>query len=113
MKSVNVLESEYTIEITKKSDDKCLEYNDGYCDASIRKIVCADIAEMAKKDIMVQTDTQRCTKQIIRHELIHAFLYESGLAHESSWATNEEMVDWFALQFPKLQKAFESIDVMG
>ena len=45
-------------------------------------------------------------KVVIRHELIHAFLFESGL-DAASWAMNEEMVDWFALQAPKLMKAFE------
>lgn len=50
-------------------------------------------------------------KNILRHELIHAFLYESGLGGNSAgvtaWATNEEMIDWFALQMPKLIKAFK------
>ena len=39
--------------------------------------------------------------------MIHAFLHESGLAVNSDWAQNEEMVDWFALQAPKLFKAFK------
>lgn len=48
----------------------------------------------------------------IRHELIHAFLFESGLAENSSWAQNEEMVDWFARQFPKLLKVFNELDAI-
>lgn len=56
-------------------------------------------------------------REIIRHELVHAFLNESGLRYNShtpdcAWAQNEEMVDWFAIQFPKMQKAFEQADAL-
>ena len=43
----------------------------------------------------------------LRHEIIHAFLFESGLAENSEWAQNEEMVDWIAKQGPKLIKAWQ------
>ncbi|MFD1464645.1 hypothetical protein ACFQ4L_00875 [Lapidilactobacillus mulanensis] len=43
-----------------------------------------------------------------RHELIHAFLCESGLAENSDWAQNEEVVDWIARQFPKLFETFKN-----
>lgn len=46
-----------------------------------------------------------------RHEIMHAFLYESGLDGQSCnvdcWAKNEEMIDWFALQSKKIFKAFK------
>ena len=42
-----------------------------------------------------------------RHEIVHAFLFESGLAENSEWAQNEEMVDWIAKQGPKLIKAWQ------
>ena len=48
----------------------------------------------------------------IRHELVHAFAYESGLAENSPWAFNEEMTDWIAIQFPKMLKAFETAMVL-
>lgn len=41
--------------------------------------------------------------------IIHAFLHESGL-DVCSWAHNEEMVDWLAIQFPKLYEAFLQAD---
>lgn len=44
----------------------------------------------------------------IRHELIHAFLYESGL-NGSTWSDNEDMVDWFANQIPKIEMVEENI----
>lgn len=46
----------------------------------------------------------------LRHEIIHAFLYESGLfvnsnLFEEGWAMNEEMIDFFAIQYDKIQGA--------
>lgn len=35
--------------------------------------------------------------------------YEAGL-EVCSWAHNEEMVDWLAIQFPKLYEAFLQAD---
>ena len=34
------------------------------------------------------------------------------LVENYSWAQNEEMVDFFAIQFPKLLKAFEQADAL-
>ena len=59
-----------------------------------------------KKNLAVQIRKNK------RHEIIHAFLFESGLAENSSWAQNEEMVDFFAIQFPKLVEAFKEADAM-
>ena len=36
------------------------------------------------------------------HEIVHAFLHESGLSSNSEWAMNEEIADWIALQLPKI-----------
>jgi hypothetical protein len=50
-------------------------------------------------------------KETIRHEILHAFFSESGLsdstfAYDGGWAQNEEMVDWIAIQGPKIYKAW-------
>jgi hypothetical protein len=53
-------------------------------------------------------------RRVVRHEIVHAFLMESGLDESSNpadaWATNEEMVDWFARQGPKIYKAWKEAD---
>lgn len=52
----------------------------------------------------------------LRHEIVHAFLYESGLDCNTfmtggkPWAKNEEMVDWFAIQGPKIVKAWKDMN---
>lgn len=52
-------------------------------------------------------------KHVLLHELIHAFLYESGMDQNSNvcdaWAVNEEMIDWMAIQMPKIMEAYDTI----
>ena len=55
-------------------------------------------------------------KRVLRHEILHAFLFESGLADSSNsadaWAVNEEMVDWFARQSPKIYKVYKELKLV-
>lgn len=99
--TVNVLGTTYTIEKSNELEDQNLKNNDGYCDSSIKTIVI----DTFKHSPGSMEDLDSYEKQVVRHELIHAFLFESGL-DGCSWAKNEEIVDWIACQFPKLQNAF-------
>ena len=49
-------------------------------------------------------------KNPLRHEIVHAFLYECGLAENANgtdaWPKNEEMVDWIAFTGPKIYTAW-------
>ena len=108
---VNILGTEYTIEHRKAADNqKISEGCDGYCDTSVKLIVVEEMeAEPNSK-----ADLEFYGKQVVRHEIIHAFMHESGLdanscSFEGGWATNEEMIDWFAIQSPKIFKAFKDV----
>lgn len=107
---INVLGTEYTVYLTPKSEDPRLEDNDGYTDTS-EKLCVVDDLEHAEKDTFAKGDLKKYRKQVIRHELLHAFLFESGL-DVNSWAYNEELVDWIAIQFPKIAQAFTEADCM-
>ena len=109
MKKVNVLGTEYTIIESNSTKDASLENKDGYCDTSIKKCV---INEMSSDDVDAKKNLPGYKKAVIRHELIHACLYESGLDCCAYWSTNEEMVDWIAIQFPKLIQAFKEADAL-
>jgi len=39
------------------------------------------------------------SKEALLHEIIHAYLFESGL---QEWATDEKLVTWIELQFNKI-----------
>lgn len=41
-------------------------------------------------------------KEALLHEIIHAYLYESGL---EEWAQDEKLVTWIELQFNKILKS--------
>lgn len=105
--TVNVLGVKYTIKESNKVADVNLENNDGYCDPSTKTIVIDTFKNFPGS----LNDLESYKKQVIRHELIHAFLYESGL-NGCSWGRNEEIVDWIACQFTKLLNAFEQTDAI-
>ena len=110
---IQILGTEYDVIVKKYDEDgefKRLSC-DGYCDSHCKLIVVCNMAtypgwefETAEKTILAQKDT-------LRHEIVHAFLNESGLQHSTAnytggWAKFEEMIDWIALQSPKMHKAF-------
>ena len=105
-KKVSVLGTEYEIHIEDNGTDKELLECDGYCDKTTKKIVVTK-----ETDSCNLGDFSVYQRKIMRHELTHAFLFESGL-HEN-WEKNqghdETMVDWIACMFPKMQRAFQEV----
>lgn len=97
---VNILGTPWRITWRTKEEDPHLVECDGYCDESIKTIV----VEWFKWDGMCKNNMASYTATVVRHEMIHAMLYESGLDANThnNWARNEEMVDWFAIQLKKL-----------
>lgn len=107
--TVNVLGETYTLNFIPEDDDEPLKDCDGYCDETVKTLVVKKYKRGepgGKKALDLQE------KKNFRHEIIHAFLFESGLAENSTWAQEEEMVDWFAKQFPKLLTAFREVDAL-
>ena len=55
-------------------------------------------------------------KSSLRHEIIHAFLNESGLKdnfeHVPRMGHEETMVDWIANQFPKIADVYEKLGIL-
>lgn len=103
-KTVNILGTTYTIKEQSERDNKLLEGCDGYCDYTTKEIVVEREIEGTLRDMEVYI------RKVLRHEIIHAFLLESGLAECSGdtdcWAKNEAMVDWFARQGQKIYRAW-------
>lgn len=116
---VNILGTEYTIETHKISEDETMKKNQwsGYCDEEQKLIVVADMTEKEFIDIDSADGQEQYIKKTLRHEITHAFLNESGLSDNAStpacaWAKHEEMVDWFAIQSPKIFKLFTELDLL-
>lgn len=104
---VNILGTKYKILIIEKNDYRSEENTDGWCDSFAKEILLYNYIQSVDS----VKDLEAYQRKVLRHEIIHAFLYESGLwqnAYGSKcWAKNEEMVDWMAIQEPKIHKAFK------
>lgn len=99
-KTVSIMGSVWTIEWRTREEDVKLIDCDGYCDETIKTIIVG----WYEWDGRNKNNMAEYTSKVLRHELIHAMLYESGLAANSNkeWAINEEMVDWVAFQLPRM-----------
>lgn len=102
---LNILGSTWTVKSkTAEEDDRLKDGACGLTDASCRTIVLLD----ADPEEYTIFDPVAELQRTLRHEIIHAFLFESGLwcnsADSENWAMNEEMVDWFAIQLPKIEE---------
>lgn len=109
MQKVNILGTEYTIKMDVPSEKMPFK-GDGCMDHSTKEIWIADFGESDRDSIK---DLNSYRKRVLRHEIIHAFLYESGLWNNSgnvkAWGQSEEITDWIALQFPKMLQAFVDV----
>lgn len=106
--TVNILGEVWEIQFKKAEEDSMLKTGDGYVDRTTR-IICI----VKGRETSGFHNYEKYQKSVIRHEIIHAFLIESGLdnnwKHADEFGHDETMVDWIAIQFPKLQKAFEEV----
>ena len=105
---VSILGTEYEIiEQTEEQNPKLrLRNSNGLCEIySHRIILNADVQE----DELTYENFQEYKKKVLRHEIIHAFFAESGLRGNSEYAENEELVDWIAIQLPKINKVLQQI----
>lgn len=118
-RKISVLGTDYTIRFVESGESEYMErmHYGGLCDGDSHEILILLLktCEEWEKDPDEKIEAKQ--REIIRHELTHAFLNESGLRYNShtpdgAWAKNEEMVDWFAIQFPKMLKAFEQADAL-
>ena len=111
VKTVDILGSKWTIKYV--DDDPAFEQANGFANDAAREIVIENVKtsdDPLSFDMQSQYTNQ---KRVLRDELILAYLYESGLGDSSNscdaWAVNEEMVDWFARNIPKMIITFKEL----
>ncbi|MDE5781499.1 MAG: hypothetical protein K2I03_08485 [Lachnospiraceae bacterium] len=99
---IKILGTTYKI----KKDDSIIEENaDGICKAYEKKILIISPHKMLCKDAAGKAKNKRY-KEVLRHEIVHAFFNESGL---EKYSQDEELVNWIAVQFPKLSETFKKV----
>lgn len=103
-RKVHVLGIEYTIKEQSESENEHLKGCDGYCDWTTKEIV------VEREMTGTLGNMEAYIRKVLRHEIVHAFLFESGLAECSgggdAWARNETVVDWIAYQGEKIYAAW-------
>lgn len=118
-KTINILGERYKLRFKNYLDDPLFaqRHIDGYHDSIDKQIVVCNMKTYPSWENETAAYCQKVEKQILRHEIIHAFLTQSGLddnsnRFEGAWAKNEEMIDFFALQSPKIVKIFSELDIL-
>lgn len=110
---LNILGQEYSVKIKTKDEEPEFEKQNivGYCDHYLKEIVIQDLSTDPSWDGNPEQTKLRGMLETARHEIVHAYLSESGLcassfAYDGGWAKNEEMVDWIAIQGEKIHDSF-------
>lgn len=104
----DILGVTYKIISSNSSEYPYLDETSGYCDCSIKTIVVDEYKHTNQNNV---ADMDSFKRKVLRHELMHAILFESGLG-ANSWADNEEIVDWIAIQAPKIFEVFNQLNLI-
>ena len=113
-----ILGTEYRIEIHKWSEDKELSQNSwaGYCCSNFPLIVIADLDDEEHFWFSNEEEKDAYFKGCLRHEIIHAFLNESGLKdnfeHVNRMGHEETMVDSMEVQIPKIAAVYKELGIL-
>lgn len=104
---VDILGSEWRICVTTEKEEPRLASCDGFTDKTSRFIAVDDVPAESTLDQPIEF-----IRKVIRHEIIHAFMFESGLAENwkhDDFGQEELTIDWFAIQFHKIQEAINQV----
>ena len=108
---VNILGSQVTVECRTEEQDPRIRGISGFYDWTTHSIVLED---MVQGESLAEIGNYReYMNKVLRHEVIHAFMQESGLHEAATFDDShfEQMVDWVAIQYPKIQKVFNELGV--
>lgn len=114
--NIDVLGTEYNIVFADYANDETAKKRklSGYTSMLTKKITIINAKSIYPDDS--DEECRELEKETIRHEVVHAFLYESGLDSCSqsgtAWAENEEMIDWIAIQGAKIYAAWQKLGVV-
>ena len=103
---ISILGTDYEYRVGTVNEDPELEGIGGYCEP-YKKIISVNFAEY----INDKYDDSRIPriKEVKRHEIIHAFVRESGVYDKF----DEELIAaWLSTQFTKMLEVFQQIDAI-
>ena len=113
-KKISILGTEYTIKYIDPAEDEEMTKNNwaGICSEALPVIRICDLRKHPDWTNEPPGAAESMMKETLRHEITHAFFNESGLKassniFEGAWSKNEELIDWIAIQGPKMVTAWE------
>lgn len=85
-RTVDILGTQYNLHISQYKDDEYFvrTQSSGYTDEYEKKIVLCDMKTVPEWEKEPEPKIEQCERRTLRHEIIHAFLSESGLSGGSS-----------------------------
>lgn len=110
---IDVLGTSYKVYEIDPEDESVMDSKGGdcmgFCDHTTKEIMLRGSMKNPEPDDCANLEYEFA--RVMRHEITHAFIYESGMTGvdlwEGSYYQNETLIDWFAVQSPKMLKAFE------
>lgn len=103
MTEVKILGTTYKVE----EDDSIIKSDnaDGVCVRYTKEI------KIVPKELIMENCTEEEKElrynEVLRHELVHAYFIEAGLAN---YSCDETLVDWLAVQIPKIVGTFKELN---
>ena len=101
MKEIEILGTVYQLLVDNDGMDQ--QNADGVCRCYAKKIQVRPPEKMLCQDDDLEAKNSRY-REVLRHELIHAMLFEAGLG---DYYDDEVLVDWLAKMTPRLVELFE------
>ena len=107
--NVNILGTNYEVRnITEKDYPKLSKMGaNGLCELYSKEIIIN--SEMNPNSGEEFANFKDFENKVLRHEIVHAFFHESGL---DDYTRDEDLVNWIAIQFPKMLKAFQDTNCL-
>ena len=103
VKQLNILGTEYKLII---DTDYCADVEaDGITERYEKKIYMRNVKDMLEKGASIEAKQKRYD-ETLRHEIVHAFLFESGL---DSYGCDETLVQWMAAKLPQVTQVFREV----
>lgn len=103
IKEITILGQKYTVDTA--NGELATSGADGMCKAYAKKIDIRPYSEMLEYSAADDEKKERF-KEVVRHEIVHAFLFENGL---DDYARDEKIVQWIAMQLPKINEAVAEV----
>ena len=109
-KKVLILGRPWLIKICTEKEEPRLKERSGFADWTSRLIAISDPDDHKECDL---DNMLEFLKKVARHEIIHAFMFGSGLAEEwkhDTWGQEETLVDWLAFQLPAICDVVDTVE---